>query len=178
MPRLVYLNGAPGTGKSTVAQILSRSVEMALAIDVDQLKHGLGDWERDPIASGLHARRLALALADEHLSAGYDVFLGQYAARTEFIEALEALARRRSASFHEFILDLDVDRLAQRLRARTDAPTRPEHTINGGLVGASDAPELVRSLASVRAARPHAVRIDAAGTIPDTVAGVEAALRG
>ena len=65
---------------------------MTLALDVDGIKHSLGRWHEDPLASGLHARRLAIALAREQLSAGYDVVVGQYLARTDFIEDLERLA--------------------------------------------------------------------------------------
>ena len=177
MTRLVFINGAPGTGKSTVAHALSREDRLAVVVDVDQLKHSLGGWEQDPTASGLHARRLALALADEQLRSGHDVYVGQYAARTEFIEALEDLARRRSASFHEFVLDVDADRLADRLTTRADSPTRPEHEINSRLLAAPDAAELISSLTAVRAARPGAIRIDASGTLEDTVASIRAQLR-
>lgn len=78
MTRLVLINGAPGSGKSTIAQALAQDRAMTLALDVDGIKHSLGRWEEDPLASGLHARRLTLALAGEQLQAGFDVVIGQY----------------------------------------------------------------------------------------------------
>ncbi|MEA5456117.1 AAA family ATPase [Sinomonas sp. JGH33] len=174
--RLVLINGAPGSGKSTLADALAQRAPLSLALDIDQIKHALGGWEEDPNASGLHARRLALAIADEQLASGRDVFVGQYLARTDFIEALQDFAVRRSASFHEFILDLDIEHLALRLAGRADFPSRPEHTINGRLVGPGDSARLVQSLADLRASRPAAIWVDANGTPERTLAAIVAAL--
>jgi predicted kinase len=181
--RLVLVNGAPGSGKSTVARALAERASdagvggLALALDVDQLKHALGGWERDPTTSGLHARRLALALAAEQLRSGRDVFVGQYLARPEFVEALEALALRCSAAFHEYVLDVGAERLAARLRSRALTPTRTEHDVNNRLVGPADVPELIGSLEPLLAVRPETVRIDANGALEETVAAIEATLR-
>ena len=98
MTRLVLINGAPGSGKSTLADGVAQNQPMTLALDVDVIKHSLGCWSDDLLASGLHARRLSLALAREQLNAGYDVVLGQYLARTPFIEDLERLAQRSMRS--------------------------------------------------------------------------------
>lgn len=177
MARLVLINGAPGSGKSTLAHALSDRTPMALALDIDLIKHSIGGWEADPIASGLHARRLALALADAQLRSGLDVFVGQYLARTEFIEQLHDLARRHSASFHEIVLDVDADHLAMRLQQRVQSPSRPEHAVNGRLVAPADASRLIASLAEVRRRRPDAVWIDANGEQEQTVALIAAAIR-
>lgn len=54
--RLVLINGAPGSGKSTIAAALAHDVPMTLALDVDALKHSLGRWDQDTHVSGMHAR--------------------------------------------------------------------------------------------------------------------------
>lgn len=176
MTRLVLINGAPGSGKSTLADGLAQDQPMTLALDVDVIKHSLGRWGEDLLASGLHARRLSLALAREQLSAGYDVVLGQYLARTPFIEDLERLAAELDAQFFEFILDLDAPALAERLAGRSSAPSRPEHMANNSLVGPGDADLLVESLEALRETRPGAVRIDARGSMPSTLDLLRAAL--
>lgn len=176
MACLVLINGAPGSGKSTLARGVSQSIPMALALDIDQIKHSLGQWEHDMQVSGLHARRLALAVIEVHLRSGYDVVVGQYLARTEFIEALQECARHCAASFHEFVLDIDAVQLAQRLRARSESPSRPEHAINNELVRPADAPRLVESLAGLRRTRPNAVWIDNSASADDTLTVILAAL--
>lgn len=142
---------------------------MALALDVDGLKHALGRWRDDPTASGLHARRLALAVAREHLRAGWDVAVGQYLARTDFIEQLERVAAESDATFVEVVLDLSPADLAARLAGRAAAPSRTEHSVNNQLVVPDDAQRLVESLRSLRETRPNAIWVAAHGTVAETL---------
>ena len=173
MTRLVLINGAPGSGKSTIAQALAQDKAMTLALDIDGLKHSLGRWEEDPSASGLHARRLATALASEQLRAGFDLVIGQYLARTPFIEDLERLAARHGARFYEFVLDT----LATRLAERAGNPDRLEHAVNNRLVGPDDATALVQTIESLRQRRPHAQWVKAAGSLSSTIGIMRAGLQ-
>lgn len=176
MTRLVLINGAPGSGKSTLAEALAHDQPLTLALDVDGIKHALGQWNEDLLASGLHARRLTLALAREQLSVGYDVVIGQYLARTDFIEDLERVASELDARFFEFMLDLNASALAERLAGRSSAPSRPEHLANNSLVGPDDADLLVKSLEGLRQTRPRAVWLAAQGSLPETLDLLRAAL--
>ncbi|MFC7458556.1 AAA family ATPase [Brachybacterium sp. GCM10030267] len=169
-PTLMLIGGAPGSGKSTLASTLAAERPLALALDIDTIKHSLGDWERDPTAAGLQARRLAVAMIDRHLTDGYDVVLGQYLARTAFLEELESLAAARGARFIEAVLVLDESTLARRLAGRRERPDRPEHTVNDRFVGPADAGDLVRSIDQVLALRPGAHRVDACGSPEETAA--------
>jgi predicted kinase len=169
MTRLVLINGAPGSGKSTIAHALAQDGQMALALDIDALKHSLGRWAEDPSASGLHARRLTLVVASEQLRAGFDLVIGQYLARTSFIEDLERLAERHGAWFHEFVLDLDAAALEKRLAERASSPDRQEHAVNNRLVGPDDAAALVQSMELLRQRRPRACWVDAAGSLSATL---------
>ncbi len=176
MTRLVLLNGAPGSGKSTMAAALAQEQSLTLALDIDALKHALGRWDDDLLAAGLLARRLALATAREQLSAGHDVVVGQYLAQTAFIEQLEGLATELGASFVEIVLELDAADLARRLSDRATRPTRPEHRANDRLVDPDEAPRLVASLEGLREDRPQAVWVDASGTPSDTLDLLRAAI--
>lgn len=169
MSRLVLINGAPGAGKSTLAQALAQDRPMTLALDIDVLKHSLGRWADDPASSGTHARRLALTLAREQLATGHDVVVGQYLARTPFIDDLAALASAVAAEFREVVIDMTEDALRERLSHRTAGPTRREHEVNNRLVGPADAAQLISSLEPLRHARPHAVWVDGTGSIESTL---------
>lgn len=150
---------------------------MTLALDVDAIKHSRGRWDEDALGSGLHARRLSLALGGEQLRAGFDRVVGQYLAKTSFIEDLERLAERHEARFCEFVLDLDAAALADRLAARASAPDRPEHEVNNQRVGPDDAGALVRSLQLLRHSRPRAVWVDAQGSLSSTLDALRALLK-
>lgn len=176
MTRLVLINGAPGSGKSTIAHALAQDRPMTLALDIDGIKHSLGCWDEDPVASGLHARQLTLVLADEQLRAGLDVVIGQYLARTPFIEDLERLAERHGARFFEFVLALDAAQLRKRLAARASRPDRLEHAVNNRLVGAEDAGALAQSLEPLRHSRPRACWVDATGSLSATLDILRAAV--
>lgn len=177
MSRLVLVNGAPGSGKSTLAHLLAQERPMTLALDIDGLKHALGRWGEDPMASGLHARRLTLALASEQLRARFDVVIGQYLARTQFIEDLERLAEQHDARFVEFVLDLDAPSLAKRLAERASNPDRREHVITNRLVGADDAFDLVQTIEPLRQRRPRACWVDASGSPAATLGILRAVLQ-
>jgi predicted kinase len=160
-PVLLLLNGAPGSGKSTLAARLAARRPLALALDVDQLKHSLGGWEEDLQAAGLQARRLALALGGRHLADGHDVLIGQYLARPAFLEQLEELAQECGARFVEAALVADAATLAERLAARRAAPDRPEQAANDRHVGPDAAAAHAASLAGLLEERPRAHRLDA-----------------
>jgi predicted kinase len=175
MSRLVLINGPPGSGKSTVALSIAQDRPLTLALDVDAIKHALGRWDADP-SSGLHARRLSLAMAGEHLRSGFDVVVGQYLAKTPFIEDLDHLAGEFGAQFHEFVLDLDAPSLAARLAVRATNPDRPEHQINNRLVGPEDAALLIQSLQALRERRHGAIWVDAKGSLAATVSALRSRL--
>lgn len=155
-PTLMLLNGAPGSGKSTLAALLAAETPLAMALDIDQVKHSLGGWDRDLRASGLQARRLAVALIRQQLADSHDVILGQYLARTAFLEELAQLAAENGARFVEVALILDERTLAQRLSGRREHPDRLEQAHNDRFVGPDDAAELVRLIEKVLERRPTA----------------------
>jgi predicted kinase len=61
--RLVLINGAPGSGKLTVAHRLAQDHPLDLALDIDVVEHPLGQWRADMTTACRHARRLALGLS-------------------------------------------------------------------------------------------------------------------
>ena len=54
---LLLINGAPGVGKSTLAQRYAEEHPLALVIDIDAIRAQLGQWAK---VEGVEARRAIL----------------------------------------------------------------------------------------------------------------------
>ncbi|THV42275.1 AAA family ATPase [Glycomyces buryatensis] len=175
MPRLILLNGAPATGKSTLAERYLADHPMALNLDIDRLRRWLGRWKDDPGAAGLRARAIALAGARDHLTAGFDVVVPQLLGRTEFIEQLEATAAEAGARFHEIYLEDSVENALRRFAARTEAAADPVHADAHVLLpdGEATLRRMHEAVEAMKAKRPQAIGVK---TIPGDVERTYAAL--
>jgi predicted kinase len=124
MARLVLINGAPASGKSTIAAALADESPLTLVLDIDSVRGSLGRWSDDPTAAGLAARRLALAMIREHLGAGHDVIVPQFLKAPEFADALVDAARSAGAGYVEIVLLSDPADAAARFEARAGSADR------------------------------------------------------
>ena len=120
--RLILVNGAPASGKSTLARRYVDDHDRAALVEVDTLRMTLPNWEKDE-ATRLAARDLAGAAVVEHLGAGRDVVMAQYFGRLGYIVLLEDVAREHGATFVEVILATDAALAIDRFRARRRAMT-------------------------------------------------------
>ena len=119
MPQLIFINGAPGSGKSTLTRRLVDSRPLALLLDVDTLRGQLGAWQSDPGGAGLAARRIALEMARTHLSTGADVVVPQFLQRPELIDHLRQVADDVGAEFVLVALVSSPEEAAARFHARS-----------------------------------------------------------
>lgn len=113
---------------------------------------------------------MALAMAREHLTAGYDVVVPQFVARPDFVAELSELAADVDAAFFEVVLLDDRAASGARFEARTTDPDWARHheeaarliTASGGFNAMYDA------LTNVMDQLPDAVVITTiAGDIED-----------
>ncbi len=172
MPRLILLNGAPGSGKTTIARLLAERTPLTLTFSIDDLKHSLGRWADDPSRAKVHARMLGVVLIREQLAMGHDVILAQYLVRPAFIDELASDAADLGAAFHEVVLVLPARALATRIAERIGNPTKGALELNNRMVVPADAVDLAASINSLLLGRPRAERIDASGPVEDTLARV------
>ena len=73
-PTLIVLSGLPGSGKSTVAEGLSRTLSIPL-FSVDPIEAAMWRGGLSKDQTGIAAYDVAIALADEHLRLGHSVIV-------------------------------------------------------------------------------------------------------
>ncbi|MDT0276395.1 AAA family ATPase [Blastococcus goldschmidtiae] len=174
MARLILLNGSPGMGKSTLARRYVADHPLALCMDVDDVRRLLGRWQELPQESGSLARRMALAMAAEHLRGSHDVVVPQYLGRVPFIEELERLAAATGSTFSELVLMDTRENALTRFHARSADPALASHHRDALALttgGDGELREMYDRLVALVARRPRA------RVVPTSAGDPEAAYR-
>ena len=163
VPRLILINGLPGSGKSALGRRYLDDHSLALALDVDVIRSMLGRSLEEPTMSGVAARDLARAMAQTHLQAGHDVLVCQFVGRLDFVEALEQLAETVDAGFVEVALVTGIDEATARFMRRSEDRSRPEHRDAAILLDRAGGPDALAEMSSrlegVVRARPTTRRV-------------------
>ena len=159
---LIHLNGPSGVGKSTLAQRFVADHRGVLNLDIDKIVPLIGCWERDFFEAVAPARRLAIAMAQTHLSAGHDVVMPQLVTDLGEAERFEAAAARAGAGYVEVALIATPAVQIARFRAKTSSSDLDEQIgravhLEGGdvLLG-----RIHRHFTEYVAQRPRARRLD------------------
>jgi 8-oxo-dGTP pyrophosphatase MutT (NUDIX family)/predicted kinase len=127
VPRLVLLNGPPGVGKSTMAELYVDRHPYVLNLDIDRLRHLVGGWQARTAETSELVRSMALSMAVTHLGNGHDVLLPQYVGNLTQLERFAGAARDSGAAFVELFLMDTRERCLERFARRGGSGTRPWH---------------------------------------------------
>jgi predicted kinase len=163
MATLLHLNGAPGVGKSTLAERYAADHPGTLNCDIDRLRCLIGGWADDFGASGAAIRPVALAMIRAHLDGGRDVVLPQMLGDERERARFRAAAVDGGHRYVHLLLQAPRGEAGARFYGRPDDAL---HRVIRGVIdadgGAAAIDELDRRLAS-RAAASDAVCVDVSG---------------
>lgn len=131
----MLINGAPASGKSTLAKRFAHDHALTLVLDIDEVRAMLGSWFDHAQDAGIAARRLAVAMARTHLSGGRDVLVPQLLAKVPFVLELERVAGEAGAAFVEIALVSDTpDAAVSRFARRSEEAAEGVHRDAAALV--------------------------------------------
>jgi len=131
-PHCVFLNGLPGSGKSTFATRLIAGRPHWLSLDIDVLRGLLGIAAVDFRQAGDEVRPLARALLDAQLGLGRNVVVPQLFFDPSESAQLEAVAEASGARVSRFLISVSAAECWDRVRRRGLAapPGSLEHRIH------------------------------------------------
>jgi predicted kinase len=173
---LIHLNGAPGVGKSTIAERYVAEHPGVLNCDIDRLRCLVGGWQADFDAAGAIIRPVALAMIGAHLDGGRDVVLPQMLADENERARFRAAAVGAGHTYVHLLLQAPAGEAGRRFygRPRHD----PLHEAIRAVVdrdgGGAVIDQLDRRLAQANAV--DAVRVEAGADVEQTYRAVVAAI--
>ncbi|MDH2414061.1 AAA family ATPase [Nocardioides sp. CER19] len=179
MATLIHLNGAPGVGKSTIAERYVAEHPGVLNCDVDRLRCLVGGWRNDFEAVGAIIRPVALAMIRAHLDGGHDVVLPQMLASEEERARFRAAALEAGHGYVHVLLQAPPGEARASFYGRPDGD--PLHDAIRGVVdgdgGGSVVDDYDRRLARTADRTRDALVVDAGADVAATYRAVVAALR-
>ena len=120
MSVLLHLNGAPGEGKSTIAEQLDAYRPGWLNCDIDILRSLIGGWRDDFAAAGAHIRPVAREMIAVQLATGRGVILPQLVMQDRELAQFKSLATVCGVPYVHVFIDASDDELAMRWQRRNE----------------------------------------------------------
>jgi predicted kinase len=106
-PLVLHLNGAPGVGKSTLAQRWAEEHPGTLVLDIDVLRTWVSGWREEFAATGAVIRPVALAMLAAYVVQGRDVVLPQLLADPTELARFRDAAEAGGARWVEVLVEAD-----------------------------------------------------------------------
>lgn len=172
MARLIHLNGAPGVGKSTIAERYAAEHPGVLNCDIDRLRCFIGGWQDDFDAAGAMIRPAAIAMIRAYLDGGRDVIVPQLLADEDERARFRAAAVDSGHTYLHVLLQAPREARARFYRRSDDPLHAAIRTVVDGMGGGASIDELERRLAT--AATGDVIRVDAGADVETTYRAVVA----
>lgn len=118
MSVLLHLNGAPGVGKSTIAERLVAARPGWLNCDIDILRTLIGGWKDTFAAAGAQIRPVAREMMAAQLATGRGVVLPQLIMQDRELAQFKSLATVCGVPYVHVYVDAPDEELAMRWQRR------------------------------------------------------------
>jgi predicted kinase len=118
MPKLILINGAIGSGKTTITQRYIDEHPLALSVVGDEIMAMLGQWLKYEVDARQCVFELTKSMATTHLKGGHDVLLPYLLMDPTHATAFKAIADDHKAEFFEILLTVDMATSVERALQR------------------------------------------------------------
>ncbi|HUD03374.1 MAG TPA: AAA family ATPase [Patescibacteria group bacterium] len=117
-PNLIVINGACGSGKTTLAQKYADNHPLTLCLNIDDVWKSLSYYRENRPQSAHLAKQIAIEMTKVNLNEKHDVVIAQIYRESYYLEELENTAIACGANFYEILLYLDKNEAVKRFIER------------------------------------------------------------
>jgi predicted kinase len=121
---LIVIYGAPGAGKTTLADLLHDELSYTAHIGVDHIKRFISEFREIPSHQEV-SMKVINTMAEEYLKNGINVIVEQGINRSQ-IETLKQITDKQNAHFFVYRLEADRNIRDDRVAERTTKLGKPE----------------------------------------------------
>jgi predicted kinase len=117
-PKLIILNGAVASGKTTIALHYIAEHTLALHVNGDQIISSMGNWLAEEDTARQLTFNIIKSMIKTHLASGHDVIVPYLLVRPHEAADFEQIAAEQGADFYEFLLEISKEESVQRTLVR------------------------------------------------------------
>lgn len=116
-PKIVIIRGSVGAGKSSVIEVLARSISDVSSVDFDAFKRHIDSTESSEWRRKI-AMNTALFLCEQLMQAKRNILVDIPSSQDDFLAAYRALAVKYGYALHSFMLHPPIEACIDRARKR------------------------------------------------------------